>query len=265
MTNGILSYQTHGNSENTPIIFLHGFLGSSKDWTKIIDYFSDNYYCIAIDLPGHGDSLVLRDKFYTAEFSAFILKQLIDSFGLTQKAHLVGYSMGGRMAMNLAVRFPKLFDKIVIESATPGLATKKARKMRIISDQKLIDKLLEVGLHDFLRDWFDLDLFKSLKSHPDFEKIFNSRLDNDVKYLVKSLMGFGAGQMPSLWNLLKESNHEFLLIAGENDKKYRKILTILDKVLRKSKLKIIPNAAHNCHFENQAAYFNTLKEFFGVR
>ena len=243
------------------MVFLHGFMGKSSDWEAIIDSLITEYYCIAIDLPGHGKSLINNDKFYLAENTCVLLKQLLSSFELMLRPHLVGYSMGGRLSLCLLLKYPYLFDKVVLESANPGIESKSERYERKAIENKIIDRLHNEDFNDFLNDWYSMPIFETIKKHPHFNRLFLSRLNNDPSFLAKSMKNFGTSQMPSLWKYLEDICNPILVLAGSNDEKYIKIAKKTATVVPTSYIKLIPQASHNCHFENPKGYLSELREF----
>jgi 2-succinyl-6-hydroxy-2,4-cyclohexadiene-1-carboxylate synthase len=258
----ILNYNCYGSPKNKPVVFLHGFMGKSSDWEAIIDSLITEYYCVAIDLPGHGKSLINNDKFYLPENTCVLIKQLLSSFELMLRPHLVGYSMGGRLSLCLLLKYPYLFDKVVLESVNPGFESKSERYERKAIENKIIDRLHDEDFNEFLNDWYTMPIFGTIKKHPDFNRLISSRMDNDPYFLAKSMKNFGTSQMPSLWQYLEDIGNPMLVLAGSNDEKYVKIASNTAAVVPSSYVKLITEASHNCHFENTKAYINAIREFF---
>jgi len=256
-----LHYYTSGNPEKPGIIFFHGFMGSGLDWQEIIEKFSNTFYCIAIDLPGHGKTEVhgpITDysmMSFTKTFTIFT-----KSLGLHSTA-LVGYSMGGRLALFLSVYFKNLWSAAVFESATPGLRQEKQRVERRTKDGKLIKKLEKENLDDFLANWYNQPLFETIKNAKSFDSIMKHRLNNDPEELVKSLKMMGVGVQPSLWSACTTINFPILLLAGEFDRKFCNIIRDMKNVNPNFQLKIMENAGHNIHVEQPDAYYQQVYKF----
>jgi len=239
---------------------LHGFLGSSSDWQNIINNYFSNYYCIAVDLPGHGLSEIDESaNSYDIENTAKYIVELIQSHNV-KKCNLLGYSMGGRIAIYLAIYYSEYFDKIVIESAQPGIKDKIERMKRKNHDQILAENLESKSFHDFLDSWYNQSIFKTLKKHNNFANLRKSRLNNNPRNLAKSLLEIGAGVQPSLWQDLKKIENDCLLIAGEFDTKYQTIFSKMHKEIFSSKFIIIKNAGHNIHVENPDEFTKIVKK-----
>jgi 2-succinyl-6-hydroxy-2,4-cyclohexadiene-1-carboxylate synthase len=250
-----------GNPENPCIVFFHGFMGSGRDWEIIIEKLSDNFYCLAVDLPGHGKTTVhgLTTDYKMETFAGYFTK-FIKSLNLNMIV-LVGYSMGGRFALFLSVHVKNLWNAIVLESATPGLQKDKQRLERQTKDNKIARKLEQGDFSTFLKDWYQQPLFKSLQKTKNFDSIFKRRLDNNPEELAKSLRMMGVGIQPSLWNACKNINIPVLLLAGEFDRKFCNIIKDMKKINNEFEIKIINHAGHNVHIEKPEYYYQHLDKF----
>ncbi|NEP45050.1 MAG: 2-succinyl-6-hydroxy-2,4-cyclohexadiene-1-carboxylate synthase [Okeania sp. SIO2H7] len=225
-------------------------MGNSSDFIDVIPLLSIKFYCLTVDLPGHGKTQINGDeKNYTMPNTARELINLLDSLGIN-KCYLFGYSMGGRLALYLTVNFPQRFEKVILESASPGLKTEKERSLRISSDFQLANKLETTDFKEFLLNWYQLPLFQSLSQHPNFDKMLQSRLQNNPSELAKSLRNMGTGNQPSLWEKLPEVQIPILLLVGEKDKKFVEINSEMASLLPRAKMEIIPNSGHNIHLES---------------
>ncbi len=251
-------------TENTSLpilLFLHGFMGNGKDFNAVISLLSEKFNCLAVDLPGHGHTQVnAGDEFYSLANTANGLINWLEELKI-KPCFLLGYSMGGRLALYLALHYPQYFQKVILESASPGLKTEKERSQRYLSDLNLAEELKKQDLEDFLKSWYDKLLFKTFKNHPDFNTILAQRLQNNPIELAKSLRWMGTGNQPSLWEKLSESQISFLLLVGELDKKFIKINQEMANLCSSVKLEIISNCGHNIHLENPQQWVKVVKEF----
>ncbi|NDJ24952.1 2-succinyl-6-hydroxy-2,4-cyclohexadiene-1-carboxylate synthase [Nostoc sp. B(2019)] len=265
------NYQFHycliSNADKPIILFLHGFMGNMDEFDEAIKLLSDDAFSyLIIDLPGHGKTQVLAgDEYYTIENTAHALINLLDELKIT-KCFLVGYSMGGRLGLYLTLHFPERFYKVVLESASPGLPTEAERLERIKSDKQLGRKLIrsinKIDFAAFLSNWYNQAIFGSIKNHPEYDCMIESRLQNNPLELDKSLRFMGTGCQPSLWEKLQENKVPMLLLAGEYDEKFIDINIRMAKICEFSQLEIIDNAGHNIHFENTLAFVQNVKYFF---
>lgn len=243
------------------MLFLHGFMGNIWDFREVISYFSEDFNCLAVDLPGHGKTKVIGEEdCYNMPNTAKALIQLLDDLEL-ETCFLVGYSMGGRLALYMTVHFPSRFTKVVLESASPGLRTQEARSHRQQADL-ILEKKLETGdFHEFVLSWYNQPLFRSLKNHPEWKNLIERRLENNPAELAKSLRHLGTGNQPPLWEKLVNNQIPMLLLAGEYDDKFKTINAEMASLCQSSQLKIISKSGHNIHWENFTDYTKALSDF----
>ncbi|MEG5172695.1 2-succinyl-6-hydroxy-2,4-cyclohexadiene-1-carboxylate synthase [Microcoleus sp. B3-D7] len=256
-------YSLTGNKNQPTLLFLHGFTGSIQDFSSVIPLLSNSYYCLAVDLPGHGKTRVTGDEScYNMSTTAQALIELLEDLQI-DKCLLLGYSMGGRLALYMALHFPERFEKVVLESASPGLKTEKERSHRLEADLQLAQKLENSNIKDFLLNWYDRPLFKSLKNSPNFDKLIETRLANNPLELAKSLRNMGTGNQPSLWGKLAQNQIPLLLLAGEYDDKFTTINTEIAKLCPAGFREIVPKVGHNIHFENIDNFVALVRQFYG--
>lgn len=252
---------TIGDPKQPAILWLHGFLGSCHEFDGIMPYVQSDFYHICMDLPGHG--LTHWSGEYTFERTAQAIVQWLTDQGITQ-THLVGYSMGGRLALYLALHFPALFPKVVIESASPGLQTASEQQARLQQDCELADRLMQ-DFPQFLTKWYDQPLFASLKQHSQFSHTLQQRRQNDPIELARALRGMSTGGQPNLWLQLPQHRHPMLLIVGEHDRKFVALNQAMAALTPAAQLEIIPESGHVVHLEQPIAYVNSMMKFFNQR
>lgn len=255
------NYSLSGSRERQIILFLHGFLGDRADFAQVISLLSDQFYCLAVDLPGHGKTRVAGgDESYSMPNTARAIIDLLDILNI-ERCFLVGYSMGGRLALYLALHFPQRFPKIVLESASPGLKTQQERDARIQHDFKLARQLETSDFSLFLSNWYNQPLFASLKNHPEFNRIIEAKLQNNPFELAKSLRNLSTGCQPCLWDKLKQNTNPLLLLVGEYDRKFLSINTEMARLCEAARLQIISSCGHNIHFEDVNAFSEQIRQF----
>jgi 2-succinyl-6-hydroxy-2,4-cyclohexadiene-1-carboxylate synthase len=258
------TYSLEGKSNRPAILFLHGFMGDRFELQQAIAALSKHFYCVAIDLPAHGQTQVTeQDCYYTIQATA---KSVINflNFLHIDKCALVGYSMGGRLALYLTIHFPNYFHRVVLESASAGLTTTKARSDRLAQDRQLatrLENLIDYDFRLFLESWYQQAIFANLRSHPNFPQMLTQRLNNSPILLAKSLRNFSTGAQPSLWEELSQNQIPLLLIAGELDRKFVQLNQEIDKLCKSAKLEIMPNCGHNTHFENSDLFIQKIQNF----
>ncbi len=194
-----------------PLVLLHGFLGTKADWDPVCSHLEE-FECILGELPGHGKTPFTKDFF-----------NLIPAL---PKMHLIGYSMGGRLAMQYAQAFEDRIASLTILSAHRGLQDGKEK--RLMLDQQWSKKIVG-SFDDFLEEWYNQSIFGGFK--PDFAM----RKKHNPTELVKALNFYSLGNQ----DLLKPKNA--LFVVGEKDTKYRKLYPDAT---------VVPDAYHMVHLEN---------------
>ncbi|XP_028761883.1 protein PHYLLO, chloroplastic-like isoform X1 [Neltuma alba] len=262
------------NDDNV-LVFLHGFLGTGDDWIAIMKAVSGSARCISVDLPGHGKSIINTVKIpgqepcLSLEIISGLLHKLIHHI-TPAKITLVGYSMGARIALYMALKFGYKAKGAVLVSGSPGLNDELARKIRAAKDDSRACSMVAHGLQLFLESWYAGELWRSFRSHPHFNRIIASRLQqHDVQSLAKMLSGLSIGRQPSLWEDLKNCRMPFLLVYGEKDTKFKKITAAMINTMCSGQEKCnnihevveVPNTGHAVHLENPLFIISALTHF----
>lgn len=257
----MLNFETIGNKDKFPVLFLHGFLGSGADWIKIANSICENYFCILPHLPGHGKSSKIPENDNGFEFTARQIVALLD-FIQAEKACLVGYSMGGRVALYTVLKYLSRFSGVVLEAANPGLKSKKQIYDRKCWENDIISFLHRLPFPEFLGHWYNMPIFRTLHHQPlQLEYLMKQRLQNNPNNLVNIFEKLALSQQPNLWKKLKHLEIPTLLISGSLDEKYVKINSRMVQKIPDSRHKIIDGAGHNTHFEKFDVFIQTLLNF----
>jgi 2-succinyl-6-hydroxy-2,4-cyclohexadiene-1-carboxylate synthase len=264
-------YNFTGINQKPLLILLHGFMGNIYEFDAVISFLYHDFYILKIDLPGHGKNQVIDNdnKFYgmeeTAKALVKFLDKIFDKLNLNN-CYLIGYSMGGRLGLYLTLNYPQYFNKVILESASPGLRSEAERLERQKRDGQIARKLERcTDKNDFLTfldNWYGQLVFGDIKNHPDFQEVIDIRSANDPKELAKSLKFMGSGSQPSLWEKLKDNQVPLLLLVGEYDEKFTEINRKMASFCNYCDLKIITQAGHNIHFEKRMAFVSVVKDFF---
>lgn len=244
------------------LVFLHGFMGNAQDWHEIIATLERDFECLAPDLPGHGSALVPEaEPFPDMHRTAERVVQYLSEHRI-ERYSLIGYSMGGRVALYMALRFPQRIDHIVLESASPGLRDAQARDERRKNDDALAHRLETEEFQSFLREWYAQPLFDSLRTDPArFELLIAQRLHNDPAQLARSLRAIGLGAQPSLWDDLPNLAIPTLLLAGAHDHKFLAIAHAIAEQTPSALVQLIPHSSHNIHYEQPNLFAQALRNF----
>ena len=238
----------------TPLVLLHGFMGRGSDWSAVLesDRFGLKRRVVAPDLPGHGVSLGLEADEYTMDGAVARVLEAVDA-----PADVVGYSMGGRLALHLAVTRPEGVRRLVLVSASPGLALASDRAARRVLDAERA-AALEDDLPTFLEDWYQMPLFASLDDDQR-RALAASRSDNDPAELGRSLVGMGTGAQPSHWDALARISAPALAVAGTLDATYVRLAH--EMAQHDLEVAVVPGAGHSIHTEAPDALAALLTSF----
>lgn len=233
------------------LVFVHGFTQTGRSWASIAQRFADRHEIMLVDAPGHGGSShVHADLTTSAEL-------LADVGG---HATYIGYSMGGRIVLHLAVSRPDLIDRLVLVSTTAGIDDEQERIARRASDEQLAAELERDGLDAFLERWLALPLFAGL---PPSAADADDRRRNTVDGLASSLRLSGTGTQEPLWSRLAAITAPTLVVTGEGDTKFTDLGRRLAHTIGASH-EIVGDAGHATHLERPDAVAQAIARFLGV-
>src|SRR5215204_3615774 len=154
----------HGNGP--PLVLLHGFTGSSASWSSVRHELARHHHVIAIDLIGHGASSAPHDpSLYGFERALDDLAEVMRQLDLA-RADWLGYSMGGRLALGLALCHANRVSSLILESATPGIQDEGERLQRSAADENLARRIEEVRVEAFVGEWERLHMWESQRALP---------------------------------------------------------------------------------------------------
>jgi 2-succinyl-6-hydroxy-2,4-cyclohexadiene-1-carboxylate synthase len=215
------------------LVLLHGFTQTGRSWAPLIAELGGRYRCFAPDLPGHGDAEGRRPATFDA-VAAYLAALKLERFTLC------GYSMGGRLALDFALRHPARVERLVLIGATPGIADDAERGKRRAADHALADRIETIGLEAFVEEWGARPLFAG---QPRGVAIFahEDRLRSTATGLAAALRGMGTGEMTPVWDRLGELTMPVTWIVGEQDAKFR--------ALAPDDAVVIGGAGHAAHLE----------------
>lgn len=251
----MLSYQWHAK-QGTPVVFLHGLLGSQQDWQSVLQHLQNfpQIRPLTIDLPFHGQSehitcadfAELRMQLHTA------LEKVIGS----QPFYLVGYSLGGRTALDyvLNIHNPNLLGTI-LEGANIGLASTAERQVRRQNDCQWANRFRHEPIEKVLEDWYQQPVFADL-SDMERERYIDSRKHNQGEQIAQMLEASSLSKQPNYAEQLKQTNKNILFFIGEKDNKFRQMAE-----QHQLPVQIISNAGHNAHRGNSEDFVEKLINF----
>lgn len=246
-----------GNPEGPAMLLLHGFTGSGLGWEELASGLSD-WHVIAPDLPGHGGTAAPTG---TMPDVARDLVELLDQLGVAQ-AVVVGYSMGGRLALHLAAHAPERLKGLVVVGATPGIVDDAERAARLADDERLAQRI-EEDLEAFVSDWENQPMFWSQRAltSETREAMRSVRLSHDPRALAEALRMLGTGAQPPLHERLRTLVLPVLWVAGEYDLKFRAIADSTRALLPDVHVAVVPYAGHAVQLERPSAFRTLVREF----
>lgn len=260
--NGI-NYDVDIAYDGEAVLLLHGFTGSNKTWEKMFRE-NNGYKLIAPSIIGHGETDPTDDiARYSLENISNDLAHILEQVGVSE-VHCVGYSMGGRIAQMFAVMHPEKVKTLTLVSTSTGIEREEDRVLRRESDSKLARKIETEGLTSFVDFWEEIPLFASNEtclSEEEKLKLRSQRLANNPSGLINSLLGTGVGNQPYLMEQLKNVQFPVLLINGELDTKYDKIMSEMAKQIPNAKKITISGCGHTPHLEKFEEFGKIIYKF----
>lgn len=249
-----------------PIIAIHGFTGNASTWESFSKAAGDECTVICPELPGHGKSDAPDlPELYDLEHTLQALAEMADKLNV-RKAHWLGYSMGGRIALAAAVSLSNRTLGLTVESGSAGLPTNTERKSRVRRDMALASRIERDGIEAFVDYWESRPLWSNQSRLPPVvrEKLRMERLTNNPVGLANSLRGIGAGVQPWLQNRLAELRAPSLFIAGGDDTKFSEIARQMHDAIQESRLCIVAESGHTVHLEQPDIFNRTVLDFLRV-
>jgi 2-succinyl-6-hydroxy-2,4-cyclohexadiene-1-carboxylate synthase len=246
-----------------PVVLLHGFTGSAAGWAEIAGVLSREFTTLAVDIVGHGGSDAPRElDRYRMSRCADDLAALLRAQGF-ERACWLGYSMGGRTALQVAARHPEAVSALVLEGATPGLRSPEERAERRRADEALAAEIERGGVQAFVDFWERQPLFASQVALPlpVRERVRAERLANRAVGLAHSLRGMGTGAQEPLHDRLGGLRVPALLLAGALDAKFAVIADHMARMLPDATMHLVDGAGHAAHLERPDAFLERVLEF----
>jgi 2-succinyl-6-hydroxy-2,4-cyclohexadiene-1-carboxylate synthase len=239
---------TIGSIAHPTLLLLHGFMGCKEDWESIMSVFGEYFHCVAIDLPGHGQAVDIDWSF--AETVDYLIA-LQSEISPNRFSYLWGYSMGGRLALAAALQSPQSWQRVVLESASPGLRGEAEREQRRQSDRGIVRKLQRSDLDfaAFLHHWYTQGIFVGLADAPGFVQMMERRLAGNPLGYARALAKLGLGQQPYYGDQLPQLDRPLLLMTGALDRKFVAIGQEMAMLCPTIHLEVLENCSHNIHVQ----------------
>lgn len=240
------------------LLFLHGFTQTSACWGPLPNLVGPalGSSVLLVDLPGHGSGGRARSLWETAELFAAHLEGTSGGNGEGTPASgqpavdLIGYSLGGRTALHLALAHPALVRSLVLLGATAGISDPTLRAERHAADEERAGSIERDGVDEFLAEWTAMDMFAGI---PPELRCLDARRSNTAAGLAGSLRLAGTGAQDDLWPRLGEITCPTLVLAGELDEKFCEIGRRLSAAIPGGDFQTVPGAGHAAHLERPEA------------
>jgi 2-succinyl-6-hydroxy-2,4-cyclohexadiene-1-carboxylate synthase len=226
------------------LVLVHGFTQTGASWATIAAGLPD-HEVLAPDQPGHGSRAGARADLPTSA----------DRLAPLGPAAFVGYSMGARIALHLALRHPDAVTGLVLLGGTAGIDDEGERAARRHADEVLADRLEAVGTDAFLDEWLAQPLFAGLPEDG------RGARSSDASGMAWSLRLAGTGTQEPLWDRLGELAVPVLVVAGERDAKFRALAERLAEGIPDAELAIVPDAGHAAHLERPEDFLTIVRAF----
>ena len=241
------------------VVLVHGFTQSSRSWRRLAAELSADHEVVCVDLPGHGGS---------ASVGVASLPEAAELLGATGgRAVYVGYSLGGRCCLTLALHQGSLVERLVLVGATAGIEDEGERAARRAADEALADRLESLPdgdpaagrspLEPFLREWLSGPLFAHLSAE---QADLGARLVNSGAGLAASLRSMGTGTQRPSWEELGKIEAPTLLVTGALDERFGRLAERMATAIGPSARQVVvPGAGHAVPFEAPDAFAALLR------
>ncbi len=228
------------------VVLLHGFSGTARAWGGVVERLHrEGRRARALDLPGHGGQAEAARPITFPGCVRAVLAQSPERFVLC------GYSMGGRVALHMALAAPERVLRLVLVATTAGIEDAAERVQRSRADHRLADELERIPFEDFIERWRTQPLFAA---DPEWvrELAREDQRRNRPDALAAVLRGIGTGEMTPLWDRLGELGMPVTVLVGERDTKFTQLGQRMVQELPDARL-VVVSGGHGLPLENPAA------------
>jgi len=234
------------------LVLLHGFSGTRHAWDAVAAQLSPQRYLpLALDLPGHGDA---AEQVAPISFDSCVADVLANA---PERFALCGYSLGGRVALHVALAAPERVTRLVLLSTSAGIDDGAERADRRAADRRLADELERIAFEQFIERWRTQPLFAD--DPPEIGELAREdQRRNRPHVLAAVLRGIGTGEMTPLWDRLGELTMPVTVVVGERDAKFRALGERMVALIAAAKLVVIPGG-HRLALESPAAVARSLE------
>lgn len=226
------------------VLLLHGFSHTGASWEPVLAALrerGEGSTALAPDIRGHGSA---------SQRQPVDLAGVMGELGelMSERCIVAGYSMGGRLALHLALARAEMIDRLVLIGASPGLEDGTEREARRQSDEALAAEIERSTIEEFAARWAQTPVLAGLP--PDLAaRASEDRLRSSPAGLARALRGLGTGALPPLWGRLPELSVRVTLVVGERDGKFQGIAHRMAESIPQAEVVVVPGAGHAVHLE----------------
>jgi len=226
------------------VLLLHGFTHTGASWDPVVTALGERYRAIAPDIRGHGSASNREPVTLEAV--------LADIEAISpERFTLVGYSMGGRIALHAALAMPERVERLIMIGASPGIADPAGRDERERDDARLADEIERSSIEEFAERWAATPLLAGVPGEV-LARAQADRRRSTPAGLARALRGLGTARLPSLWHRLGELTMPVILVVGERDEKFRATAARMAERMPAAEVVVMPDAGHAVHLEAPA-------------
>jgi 2-succinyl-6-hydroxy-2,4-cyclohexadiene-1-carboxylate synthase len=223
------------------VLLLHGFTHTGASWDPVVAALGERYRATAPDLRGHGSA---------SDAAPVTLEVVLEDLSALpwRDAVLAGYSMGGRIAVHLALASPSRIRRLMLIGASPGIADPAERAARRAADERLAAEIEQSSIEAFTQRWAQTPVLAGLgddvlaRAHAD-------RMRSRPAGLARALRGLGTAALPSLWERLGDLTMPVTLVVGERDEKFRAVARDMARRIQSVDVVVVPGVGHAVHLE----------------
>lgn len=224
------------------LVLLHGFTHTGASWAGVVSALGERYRSVAPDIRGHGVASAVTPVTLQAVVED-VARLAPEPFALT------GYSMGGRLALHVALALPERVQRLILVGGSPGIRDAVEREERRAADERLAAELAGSTIEVFAHRWARTPILAG--QSPQLQASVNAdRLRSTPAGLARALRGLGTGTLPSVWERLGELVMPVTLLVGERDGKFTAIAEQIAAEVPAAKLVIVPGVGHAVHLED---------------
>jgi 2-succinyl-6-hydroxy-2,4-cyclohexadiene-1-carboxylate synthase len=249
-------YEIVRGGAGVPVAMLHGFLGQPAAWMPVVERLTVPGPIALARLPGHGARPFVPEQAGFVE----VVDLLADALPFDEPAWVAGYSMGGRLALAIALRRPERVRGALLVGASPGLRTETERAARARWDEEQAARVERLGVARFVDAWEALPLFASQAALPAevLARQRRERCEHEPAAIAWAMRALGLGRMPPLWDALAGARVPIVALAGALDAKLAAVAGEMARTTARARRLVVPGAGHNVVLEAPSELARTL-------